>query len=914
MTPKDVDSGNAMTDRELLLRLRQDSTPPAVAHDGSVIDGLSDDEFAGDGDTSEEDEDGEESSRGGIGGSSKHHAPSLSGSASSSFRRADGSASLPAGHGLAEPVTFWRCHLTEANTLLAESRFEPPSLFSGPRSAGGFRPAKWARIIRSTDALIARAAALEELCASRGAAEATALLRELHGRDVGGPYREAVAASAAALASLARLLRDPRDAERLWKTRAPGLHGAEVWDALQAKLAGTARGLQARYWEALEGLHKSGGGGKGGASDKGDESITSHGAVVAMRGYHHAAMLSGGLIEAIRDLESSVVEALGLEEEGKSDDTTTKKDEEEGGGGAKGEEAPKKKKKDPNPWALWAITIFTGLSGLMVWMRLFRVARGLPAIVSGAVRRSCSSKSGDGTSSNKGQKPLRKLTSASDGGDGSGEQQSDDVAGIADIDTDASTPSLERSAVIFGLKYFFATAGTLVACVLLLWKFPAELFDWQISTAFVVMAVCLQPRLEDTVPRAVLQACLVLLGGSLGYGVMLRANLAASPLYVAALLLATVFVFGHINALQAVKKPLFLMLSTFMASLLCQYPKAATTAYLSGRVASTAAGSLLALLFSAFVFPARASHECLDAVADALEASAGLVARAWDDFSRAAIAREKSSPKSPIPRLRADLYLSELQKKVDAPLAHVAALARVDALPSLFDSCLPRGTDLVTPMPPAVKPMAAAASTVARRVAALQLATARECWGAKSAEQRKAKEKEGEEGRERKGAKGGSAAGDSSSTTNPNGALSSLAAAALVQAADKEIRATIDDARALIEAVADSLRTRGDDRGLLCYLLPGGGAALERRRTVIVGRIRAAEASRIAATRAIRGSLPEIVAAAHAGELSAEEDLEFEAWAAALMSCLDALLAAGRAGASRVVQKRASAASVFGLC
>ena len=101
---------------------------------------------------------------------------------------------------------------------------------------------------------------------------------------------------------------------------------------------------------------------------------------------------------------------------------------------------------------------------------------------------------------------------------------------------------------------------------------------------------------------------------------------------------------------------------------------------------------------------------------------------------------------------------------------------------------------------------------------------------------------------------------------------------------------------------------------MLCYLLPGGGASLERRRAVIVERIRAAERSRIAATRAIRGSLPEIVAAAQKGELSAEEDLEFEAWAAALMSCLDSLLAAGRAGASRIAQRRASAASVFGLC
>ena len=303
---KDLGSAKDMSDRELLLRLREDSTPPPVAHDGSVIDGLSDDEIAGDGETSSDEEsDGEIEIGGATVKSKRALSRSLSGSASASFRRTDGSASLPAGHGLCEPVTWWRCHLSEASTLLAESRFEPPSLFSGPRAAGGFKPGKWAKIISKTDALIARAAALEELSASPGASEASMLLRRLHGRDVGGPYREAIGASAAALASLARLLQDPRHAEHLWDSRAPGLHGAEVWDALQSKLAETARGMQARYWEALEGARRGKSGGGGGGKGGGDgaearETMTSHGAVIAMRGYHHAAMLSGGLIEVRR--------------------------------------------------------------------------------------------------------------------------------------------------------------------------------------------------------------------------------------------------------------------------------------------------------------------------------------------------------------------------------------------------------------------------------------------------------------------------------------------------------------------------------------------------------------------------------------------------------------------------------------
>ena len=100
----------------------------------------------------------------------------------------------------------------------------------------------------------------------------------------------------------------------------------------------------------------------------------------------------------------------------------------------------------------------------------------------------------------------------------------------------------------------------------------------------------------------------------------------------------------------------------------------------------------------------------------------------------------------------------------------------------------------------------------------------------------------------------------------------------------------------------------------MSHISTGGGASLECKRVAIVERIRATELSRVAATRAIRNSLPDIVAAAQSGKLTAEEDLEFEAWAAALMSSLDSLLAAGRAAASRVAQRRASAASVFGLC
>ena len=63
--------------------------------------------------------------------------------------------------------------------------------------------------------------------------------------------------------------------------------------------------MQARYWEALEGARRGKSGGGGGGKGGGDgaearETMTSHGAVIAMRGYHHAAMLSGGLIEVRR--------------------------------------------------------------------------------------------------------------------------------------------------------------------------------------------------------------------------------------------------------------------------------------------------------------------------------------------------------------------------------------------------------------------------------------------------------------------------------------------------------------------------------------------------------------------------------------------------------------------------------------
>jgi len=694
----------------------------------------------------------------------------------------------PAGDDDAPPVTAWRALLARAATELAEASFEPPCLFAG---RGPFRGARWRAVVAAADALIGRCAALEELvqwedgCARAAAADAAA---SAGGRDVAAAFRAAAAAAATGVAVLSRALRDPRAAPTLWAASPPGLHGAG-WDALQERLVRAAHAVQTGYWARLTAP------GDAAAAD-----ATSHESMLNMRALHHAAMLAGGVVEAVEGLEAAVARALDLPTVAADKVAAVKPGDDEvhdaieaakadmdaalgpgetpqppGKGGEVAPTAPPPLAKEPNPWAMWAITLIAGLSGLLVWARLAKAAAGTARAVAAAARgRSV---------------------------------------------PPAAAPS--PKAVQFGVKYWIGTSACLCACIIALWQFPAVLYDWQASGVFTVVAVCLQPMAEETGWRASVQAVFTLAGGAVGYAVMASPSVASSAPAVVALLLLVVFAGGHMHAVGPLKEPLFLGLSVYMSTLLCQYPRPASKVgrrrgrgeggvarpfsspssprppsclqtYLAGKVLSTAIGSLVTLAVGAAIFPRKASTDCLEKLGDALVAGAALLDTAWGAFGKGVDADSIAE------------FKRRLLTEVDAPLAAVHAALRVGAAPVSLP-CAVAARDLVSPMPPAVHAMADAVGAVSRRLAALGLAASQE-WRA------------GESGALRAWAASQPLAGEAArlwtgavdgEVREALAATSRLAAAARGSLRAARSRALVDRARASVEAaVADTETAR----------------------------------------------------------------------------------------------------------
>ena len=321
---------------------------------------------------------------------------------------------FPAGDARAPPVVAWRSVLAGARAELKEALFEPPALFRG----GGtpFRFKRWGAVLGGVDGLIGRAAALEEVIARPGFAADAAAVRGLPGGGAAvASFQAAAAAVAAGCAAAATVLRDPPRAAAAWRARPPGLHGAG-WDALQGRLVAGVTGAQASWMATLAPPPTLG---------KGASPMTvdpDYATAVRMRTMAHAAMLLGGVVEAVQGLEAAIIAALDLPPVAA-----------DGGGGGRDVETPDAKKevrsgkggegttqKEPNPHVLWASSLLAGLTGALVWIRLIKVATGtLPGC----------------------------FTSR-----------------------DARWACLSSRMVHFGIKYFVATTAALVATILLLWK------------------------------------------------------------------------------------------------------------------------------------------------------------------------------------------------------------------------------------------------------------------------------------------------------------------------------------------------------------------------------------------------------------------------------------------------------------
>ena len=260
----------------------------------------------------------------------------------------------------------------------------------------------------------------------------------------------------------------------MWRAAPSGLHG-RGWDALQGRLVDAARRVQASYWAAVE----------AGSADGSAAAITTQPQTSLMRAFHHACMLCGGLLESMQLLEAAVVDALGLPPvaadadapvpgdvvgaaikdaaaamdrvagevvpravslapAGGGDVEAGRGDQGETGGKGEGRQAlppASAGKKEPHPYVLWTGSLLAGVTGALVWIRLGKVLFvTLPACARSRGR-------------------------------------------ARDVLTSKMT--------VFGFKYFASLSLVLCATIILLWKFPAVLYDWQASTAFTVLAACM---------------------------------------------------------------------------------------------------------------------------------------------------------------------------------------------------------------------------------------------------------------------------------------------------------------------------------------------------------------------------------------------------------------------------------------
>ena len=334
------------------------------------------------------------------------------------------------------------------------------------------------------------------------------------------------------------------------------------------------------------------------------------------------------------------------------------------------------------------------------------------------------------------------------------------------------------------------------------------------------------------------------------------------------------------------------------SSFIPQFGRAGTLQYFAGRVTATAVGSVLTMLLCGAFLPYYASQECLDHLGGAMVAGAGVVRTAWEAF-KAAAALERGSgggvgmakgssdltglpkdggpaPATPLPA-SADLpdLGPAISEGVNRPLGAVQALARDDRLPFRV-ACLP-DRDLITPMPPAVPAVTAAVDGLARRLAALQLATTQEAWRGDAPELA------------------------AWAINGGAGLMGRECARAVVAAAGRAVEATLDDTEALAAACHANLKT-----------FARLGAVLQARDAVRAA-VEACEASRGRVTRDLRAALPPIIDAALRHEISPEEDLALEAWVMSFLHALDALLACGRVVESDVALKRDTYLSWLGF-
>ncbi|KAK9815502.1 hypothetical protein WJX72_004760 [[Myrmecia] bisecta] len=186
---------------------------------------------------------------------------------------------------------------------------------------------------------------------------------------------------------------------------------------------------------------------------------------------------------------------------------------------------------------------------------------------------------------------------------------------------------------VFGLKFWVGYCIVLCLSVALSAN-HAAVRAWRPLYAILTVVVVLSEKIDLTVTRGVLRLAGSVLGGVLGFLVMLRPSVATSPYALTAIVCTFTCLCGFLTMTQF-KYAVFLTLVTADALILCQYTgrpgSHGTPQYFYARVAMVSGGVVVVYLID-LIMPWYASSAALEQMGAAYAAATKLIQRDYEVF------------------------------------------------------------------------------------------------------------------------------------------------------------------------------------------------------------------------------------------------------------------------------------------
>ncbi|KAG2427956.1 hypothetical protein HXX76_011943 [Chlamydomonas incerta] len=519
----------------------------------------------------------------------------------------EGATALPTSNVLlsSPPVAALRPLLARARACIINASCEPPWLLEAP-----FVPADWARVIAAADELLTRVAALECIVHSREGSRIVhdAALVHYFTVDIVPHFRAAlsrVATSCVALSvavepgAAARRRRQQQQQQQQGGTKGSACAAGEgaagdveqgkpqpgqdkPWAAVKRDLRHVMRQAVHGYWARVR---------RDGETRV--RIIEAH----RIRGVSFLWTLTNGIIDSVEALERAVeLATTSLEQREAAAAAATAKAgtaaaaagaaaTAKAGGAAAGGGWWARLRGRPGSWEwLWKLTLL--FWGEFLLVNLVRVARReLP--------------------------PLR---------------------------TAAGRGALLRSRVFqSGVKYWLALS-TVLLLILGLSERPdtPEVRHFRPLFGFVVCALSMSERVEATVSRVSLWVLGTVVGGTLGFVVMVDTHLAANPYALLTVICAFTFLVGVASSYPQLRMSMVLTLITFAGVSLCQYTGTCgahgSPQVYGARLLSVMAGCSVPVLLSQLILPWYTSDWALQSMGRAFSAAAQLVRADYEEF------------------------------------------------------------------------------------------------------------------------------------------------------------------------------------------------------------------------------------------------------------------------------------------